>query len=176
MRCPFCGFGDTQVKDSRPADDGLSIKRRRFCSACQSRFTTFERVQLCELIVVKSDERREPFSRDKLARSIYIATRKRSIPNEKIERVVNGLQHRLETLGESEVSSQRIGEMIMNVLYEMDPISYIRFASVYKNFTEMEDFQDFIGKHLGDKNEIQSDKKESSRRKKTSPLYPTLFE
>ncbi|HQS83428.1 MAG: transcriptional regulator NrdR [Alphaproteobacteria bacterium 16-39-46] len=169
MRCPFCGFEDTQVKDSRPTEDGMSIKRRRFCGGCQSRFTTFERVQLCELTVVKSDGRKESFSREKLARSIYVATRKRAIPSEKVERIINGLQHRLETLGESEISSRLIGEMIMGVLFELDSVSYIRFASVYKKFSEMTDFQEFIGKHL-------DDKKENPRKKKESRKYPSLFE
>jgi len=175
MRCPFCGFEDTQVKDSRPSEDGMSIKRRRFCGGCQSRFTTFERIQLCELTVVKSDQRKESFSREKLARSIYIATRKRPISPEKIERVINGLQHRLETLGESEISSRLIGEMIMDVLFDLDSVSYIRFASVYKNFSEMTDFQEFIGKHLDDKKE-RDDKKDPPRKKKEMRKYPSLFE
>lgn len=175
MRCPFCGFEDTQVKDSRPTEDGLSIKRRRFCGGCQSRFTTFERTQLCELTVLKSDNRREPFSREKLARSIHIATRKRSISNEKIERIINGLQHRLETLGESEISSRTIGEMIMEVLFDLDSVSYVRFASVYKNFSEMTDFQDFIGQHLNDTKE-NNGVKESQAKKRESKNYPSLFE
>ena len=175
MRCPFCGFEDTQVKDSRPTEDGMSIKRRRFCGGCQSRFTTFERVQLCELTVVKSDGRKEAFSREKLSRSISVATRKRGIPPEKIERIINGLQHRLETLGESEISSRHIGEMIMGVLFELDSVSYIRFASVYKNFSEMTDFQEFIGKHLEVKTD-PDDKKENHRKKKESRKYPSLFE
>ncbi len=151
MRCPFCGCEDTQVKDSRPTDDAMAIKRRRFCNACQSRFTTFERIQLCELSVIKSDSRKEPFDREKLARSIYIATKKRNIPPEKIERIINALQHRLETLGESEIASEKIGEYVMEVLQDLDAVSYVRFASVYQNFNEAKDFQEFVKIHIPQK-------------------------
>lgn len=169
MRCPFCGFEDTFVKDSRPSEDGMSIKRRRFCEGCQSRFTTFERIQLCELTVIKSDGRHEPFSREKLAHSIYTAARKRSIPSEKLERIINALQHRLETLGDSEISSGKIGEMVMEILQELDPVAYIRFASVYKNFSEITDFQEFIGTHI-------TENKKLSPQKKRNKEYPRLFE
>lgn len=169
MRCPFCGFEDTLVKDSRPSEDGMSIKRRRFCGGCQSRFTTFERIQLCELTVIKSDGRQEPFSREKLAHSIHIAARKRPISTEKLDRIINALQHRLETLGESEISSGTVGEMVMEILQELDSVAYVRFASVYKNFSEIKDFQEFIGSHL-------AEDKNSPRQKKRNKDYPRLFE
>jgi transcriptional repressor NrdR len=145
MRCPFCGGEDTQVKDSRPAEDGASIRRRRSCPACGARFTTFERVQLRELTVLKTDGRRVPFDREKLARSIRVALRKRPVDEDRIERIVNGIQRRLETEGESEISSRQIGEMVMEVLRELDQVAYVRFASVYKNFREAKDFQAFLG-------------------------------
>jgi transcriptional repressor NrdR len=145
MRCPFCGSDDTQVKDSRPADDGAAIRRRRFCPACGNRFTTFERVQLRELAVLKSDGRRVPFDRDKLARSVRVALRKRPIDEERIERVVNGIQRRLEVEHDSEVSSRRIGEVVLETLREVDEVAYVRFASVYRNFREAKDFQAFLG-------------------------------
>lgn len=144
MRCPFCGADDTQVKDSRPAEDGLAIRRRRQCASCGSRFTTFERVQLRELTVVKSDGAREPFDRDKLARSIAIALRKRPATEEKIDRLVNGLVRRLESMGESEIPSKAIGEMVMEALAHLDSVAYVRFASVYKNFREAKDFETFV--------------------------------
>lgn len=160
MRCPFCGFEDTQVKDSRPTDDGLSIKRRRFCGGCQSRFTTFERVQLCELTVLKADGRKELFDREKLVRAFKIATRKRPASPEKVERIINGLQHRLETMGESEISSQQIGKMVMEILQDLDPVAYVRYASVYKNFTEIRDFQEFIGSHMDEQSFVKTEKKD----------------
>jgi transcriptional repressor NrdR len=144
MRCPFCGSEDTQVKDSRPVDDGSAIRRRRQCSICGARFTTFERVQLRDLLVVKKDGRRVPFDRDKLARSIGIATRKRGIAEEQIERMVNGIVRRIETTGESEVPSTRIGELAMEALAQLDEVAYVRFASVYRDFATVRDFEEFI--------------------------------
>jgi transcriptional repressor NrdR len=145
MRCPFCGGEDTQVKDSRPAEEGAAIRRRRACPACRARFTTFERVQLREITVLKTDGRREPFDREKLARSIRIALRKRPVDADRIERVVNGIQRRLETEGEQEITSHQIGEAVMEVLKELDQVAYVRFASVYRNFREAKDFQAFLG-------------------------------
>ncbi len=150
MRCPFCGSVDTQVKDSRPTQDHSAIRRRRFCPSCLSRFTTFERVQLRELTVVKRNNNRTPFERDKLMRSINIATRKRPVDPDDLERMVNGIVRRLETLGENDVTSSAIGELVMDGLSELDSIAYVRFASVYRNFRETKDFEDFI-------DEIQSD-------------------
>ncbi len=146
MRCPFCGNEDTQVKDSRPTEDNSAIRRRRFCPACGSRFTTFERVQLRELTVVKKNNQRVPFDRDKLARSIITACRKRPVDPERIERIVNGIVRRLESSGESEIPSTHIGELVMDALSALDPVAYVRFASVYRNFREAKDFEDFLGK------------------------------
>jgi transcriptional repressor NrdR len=146
MRCPFCGHDDTQVKDSRPTDDNAAIRRRRFCPSCGSRFTTFERVQLRELTVVKKSGKRVPFDRDKLARSIQIATRKRPIEAERVERIINAIVRRLESSGEAEILSDQIGEQVMDALYSLDPVAYVRFASVYRNFREVKDFEDFVGK------------------------------
>jgi transcriptional repressor NrdR len=145
MRCPFCGHEDTQVKDSRPSEDGSAIRRRRFCPSCGQRFTTVERTQLRELTVIKSDGRRVPFDRDKLHRSITISLRKRPVDEDRIERIVNGIQRRLEGGGESEISSKSIGEMVMDTLKALDPVAYVRFASVYRNFREAKDFEAFIG-------------------------------
>jgi transcriptional repressor NrdR len=144
MRCPFCGFEDTQVKDSRPTEDNAAIRRRRACPACGSRFTTFERVQLRELVVVKKSGKRVPFDRDKLLRSMLIATRRRPVDPERIERVVNGIQRRLESSGEAEVPSSAIGEMVMDALSGLDQVAYVRFASVYRNFREAKDFETFV--------------------------------
>ena len=151
MRCPFCGSDDTQVKDSRPTEDNATIRRRRYCPSCGSRFTTFERVQLRELTVVKKDGDRAPFDRDKVMRSLKIALRKRPVDDDKIERVVNGIQRRLETLGETEIPTKVVGEMIMDNLRDLDTIADVRFASVYRNFRETKDFEEFIGE-LGDEN------------------------
>ena len=144
MRCPFCGAEDTQVKDSRPAEEGGAIRRRRQCPACGARFTTFERVQLRDLVVVKKDGRRAAFDREKLARSLRIATRKRGIEEERIEQLVNGIIRRIETTGESEVPSRRIGELAMEGLALLDEVAYVRFASVYKDFADARDFEEFI--------------------------------
>ena len=149
MRCPFCGLEDTQVKDSRPVEEASAIRRRRQCPACGARFTTFERVQLRELSVVKKDGRRAPFDRDKLARSIRIATRKRGIGEEQIERIINGIVRRIETSGESEVPSTRLGELAMESLAKLDEVAYVRFASVYRDFANLRDFEEFI-RHLPD--------------------------
>ncbi len=145
MRCPFCGDLDTQVKDSRPTEENTAIRRRRLCPACGSRFTTFERVQLRELTVIKRDESRTPFDREKLARSINIAVRKRPVEARRVERMVNGIVRQLESSGESEIPSTVIGEMVMDALSRLDPVAYVRFASVYRNFREAKDFEDFIG-------------------------------
>jgi transcriptional repressor NrdR len=145
MRCPFCGHNDTQVKDSRPTEENATIRRRRLCSECSSRFTTFERVQLRELSVVKSDGEKVLFERDKLLRSLQIALRKRPVEEDRMERIVNSIQRRLETLGESEIPTKVIGEMVMEHLAELDQVAFVRFASVYRNFRETKDFEAFIG-------------------------------
>lgn len=144
MRCPFCGAEDTQVKDSRPIEDGTAIRRRRQCPACAARFTTLERVQLRELVVVKKDGRRVPFEREKLARSLRIATRKRGIADDRIERIVNGIVRRLETTGETEVPSTRIGELALEALAGLDEVAYVRFASVYRDFATAKDFEELV--------------------------------
>ena len=145
MRCPFCGHEDSQVKDSRPTEDGAAIRRRRQCEGCAARFTTFERIQLRELYVIKSEDKREPFDREKLLRSVSIAARKRPIDAVRIEKLVSGIQRQLETQGENEVPSKRIGEMVMDGLKGLDSVAYIRFASVYKDFREAKDFEEFAG-------------------------------
>ena len=145
MRCPFCGHEDTQVKDSRPSDDGSSIRRRRSCSGCSQRFTTIERVQLRELTVLKADGRRVPFDRDKLLRSIRISLRKRPVQEEQIERIVNGIVRQLEASGENDIPSNQLGEMVMEVLRDVDAVAYVRFASVYRDFREAKDFENFLG-------------------------------
>ncbi|MBA4307569.1 MAG: transcriptional regulator NrdR [Sphingopyxis sp.] len=145
MRCPFCGHDDSQVKDSRPTEDNSAIRRRRQCEACGGRFTTFERIQLRELTVVKSEGKREPFEREKLERSLSVACRKRPVDTVQIEKLASGIQRQLETLGESEIESKRIGEFVMAGLKALDSVAYIRFASVYKDFSEAKDFEDFAG-------------------------------
>jgi transcriptional repressor NrdR len=145
LRCPFCSHENSQVKDSRPAEDGSSIRRRRQCEDCGARFTTFERVQLRDLTVVKAANRREPFERGKLERSIAIACRKRPVAQERIDRLVSSIQRQVETTGENEIESTRIGEMVMVGLKALDPVAYIRFASVYKDFREARDFEEFAG-------------------------------
>lgn len=150
MRCPFCGNDDTQVKDSRPTEDNTSIRRRRYCPSCGARFTTFERIQLRELTVVKKNGQRAPFDRDKLARSILIATRKRPIDPERIERMINAVVRRLEGSGESDVASDKIGELVMEGLAALDQVAYVRFASVYRNFREAKDFEEFVGRLGGE--------------------------
>jgi transcriptional repressor NrdR len=143
MRCPFCAHDDTQVKDSRPAEDNTSIRRRRQCSSCGARFTTFERVQLREVTIIKSGDRREPFDRSKLEQSVALACRKRGIEQERIDQLVSGIQRQVETVGEEEVSSARIGELVMDGLRQIDSVAYIRFASVYRDFGEAKDFEEF---------------------------------
>jgi transcriptional repressor NrdR len=173
MRCPFCGSENSQVKDSRPSDENSAIRRRRICSDCGGRFTTFERVQLRDLIVVKKSGRKVPFNRDKLSRSIEVALRKRPIEPERIERLVTGLVRQLESSGETEITSAEIGELVIAALRELDPVAYVRFASVYRDFRDTGDFQavlrelasdltqrrDDLGDHLGDGDEIIADKK-----------------
>jgi transcriptional repressor NrdR len=143
MRCPFCAHEDTQVKDSRPAEDGSAIRRRRQCNSCGARFTTFERVQLREVTVVKSGDRREAFDRSKLEQSIALACRKRAVPQERIDQLISGIQRQVETAGDPEVASSRIGEMVMDGLKKLDSVAYIRFASVYRDFSEARDFEEF---------------------------------
>ncbi len=145
MRCPFCAHEDSQVKDSRPTEDGATIRRRRQCESCGARFTTFERVQLREVTIVKSQNRKEPFDRTKLDTSITLACRKRGIDREQIDQLVSGIQRQLETSGENEIPSKRIGEMVMDGLMGLDSVAYIRFASVYKEFAEAKDFEEFAG-------------------------------
>jgi len=145
MRCPFCGHDDTQVKDSRPTDDGSAIRRRRFCGGCGQRFTTIERVQLRELTVLKADGRRVPFDREKLGRSIRIAMRKRPVQEERLERIVNGIVRKLEASGENDIPSKQLGELVMETLKEVDAVAYVRFASVYRDFREAKDFEAFLG-------------------------------
>ena len=144
MKCPFCSHVDTQVKDSRPSEDGGAIRRRRACPECESRFTTFERVQLRELTVVKTDGQRKPFDRDKILRSIQIATRKRPVSVEQVEALASEIARKLEMAGESEVDSAKIGEMVMEGLQKLDKVAYIRYASVYRNFREAKDFEEFV--------------------------------
>ena len=143
MRCPFCAHDDSQVKDSRPTEDNTAIRRRRQCEGCGARFTTFERVQLRDIVVVKRGETREPFDRAKLEQSVALATRKRGIAQERLDQLVSGIQRQIETLGESEVPAKAIGEMVMDGLRALDSVAYIRFASVYREFSEARDFEEF---------------------------------
>jgi transcriptional repressor NrdR len=145
MRCPYCGALDTQVKDSRPTEDASSIRRRRICSDCGGRFTTFERVQLRELMVVKKNGRRVPFDRDKLLRSVEVALRKRAVSPERVERMINGIVRQLESQGDADISTERIGELVMEGLKGLDDVAYVRFASVYRNFREARDFNAIVG-------------------------------
>lgn len=150
MRCPYCGSTNTQVKDSRPSEDHAAIRRRRICSECSGRFTTFERVQLRELTIVKKSGRRVPFDRDKLMRSLQIALRKRTVDPERVERMVSGIVRRLENKGEGDIKSQTIGRLVMEGLKGLDDVAYVRFASVYKNFHEARDFEALLGELAGD--------------------------
>lgn len=150
MRCPYCGNDDTQVKDSRPTEDSSSIRRRRICNACGGRFTTFERVQLRELLVVKKSGRKVPFDRDKLARSVSTALRKRDVAPEKVERMISGVVRQLESLGDTEISSERIGEFVMEGLKGLDDVAFVRFASVYRNFSAANDFRSFLAQLAAD--------------------------
>ena len=150
MRCPFCGNGDTQVKDSRPTEDNTSIRRRRYCADCGGRFTTFERVQLRELTVIKKSGRRVPFDRDKVARSLEIALRKRSVDPDRVERLISGVVRQLESRGESDVPAEEIGQLIMEGLKAIDEVAYVRFASVYRQFRKARDFEAVLDELAGD--------------------------
>jgi transcriptional repressor NrdR len=151
MRCPYCNGDNTQVKDSRPTEENAAIRRRRICEDCGGRFTTFERVQLRDIIVVKRSGRRVPFDREKLSRSIQIALRKRPVQPERVERMVSGLVRQLESMGEQEVASSAVGELVMEALKGLDPVAYVRFASVYRDFREAADFQEVLGEIAGDR-------------------------
>ena len=157
MRCPSCASLDTQVKDSRPTEDSAAIRRRRVCLSCNFRFTTFERVQLRELTVIKRNGRRVPFDRDKLLRSVQIALRKRPVEPERIEQAVSKIVRELESQGESEISSETIGEMVMEALRSLDDVAYVRFASVYRNFREAKDFHELLGELKGDEDKSEED-------------------
>ena len=145
MRCPFCGHDESQVKDSRPSEDGAAIRRRRMCPSCEGRFTTFERVQLRELTILKRSGRRTPFDRDKLARSVAIATRKRPLEPDRVERMISEIVRQLESMGETELPSSTIGELMMKHLKQLDDVAYVRYASVYRDFRETQDFARFLG-------------------------------
>ncbi|MGD9868381.1 MAG: transcriptional regulator NrdR [Hyphomicrobiales bacterium] len=160
MRCPYCGSTNTQVKDSRPSEDHTAIRRRRVCSDCSGRFTTFERVQLRELTVVKRSGRRVPFDRDKLMRSIQIALRKRPVDPERVERMVSGIVRRLENMGEGDIKAEAIGTLVMEGLRGLDDVAYVRFASVYKNFREARDFEALLGELAGEAGEADSSTEE----------------
>jgi transcriptional repressor NrdR len=150
MRCPYCSNNDTQVKDSRPAEDNTAIRRRRYCPACAGRFTTYERIQLRELTIIKRSGRRVPFDRDKLMRSVQIALRKRPVEPERVERMINGVVRRLENQGENEIQAQSVGHLIMEGLKALDDVAYVRFASVYRNFREAKDFENLIDELSGE--------------------------
>jgi transcriptional repressor NrdR len=167
MRCPYCGSLDTQVKDSRPTDDASAIRRRRICPDCGGRFTTFERVQLRELFVVKRSGRRVPFDRDKLQRSVEIALRKRPVEPERVERMINGIVRQLEGMGDGEVPSETVGELVMEGLKGLDDIAYVRFASVYKDFREAKDFEEILGKLAGDDEAPQPAPRRRARRRES---------
>ena len=143
MRCPFCAHDDSQVKDSRPTEDSTAIRRRRQCEGCGARFTTFERVQLRDVVVIKSNDAREQFDREKIAQSVTLACRKRNVSQERIDQLASGIQRQIETLGEGEVTSKVIGQMVMDGLRQLDSVAYIRFASVYRDFSEARDFEEF---------------------------------
>jgi transcriptional repressor NrdR len=157
MRCPFCGELESQVKDSRPSEDGAAIRRRRLCPSCGGRFTTFERVQLRELTIVKRSGRRTPFDREKLIRSMAVALRKRPVEAERVERMVSGIVRQLESLGETEIPSHVVGEMLMKALKSLDEVAYVRYASVYRDFRETQDFARFLGEEgLSDDSEPEA--------------------
>jgi transcriptional repressor NrdR len=157
MRCPYCGASDTQVKDSRPTEDSAAIRRRRVCVECGGRFTTFERVQLRELAVLKKSGRRVPFDRDKLMRSVQVALRKRPVDAERVERMVSGIVRQLESRGEAEIPADEIGLLVMEGLRNLDDVGYVRFASVYRDFREAKDFEAFVGELAGDDSGIRKD-------------------
>ena len=150
MICPFCGNEDTQVKDSRPAEDGAAVRRRRHCGKCEARFTTFERVQLREITIVKRNGRRSIFDRDKLERSFEIALRKRDIDADDVARAINKIVRKLESHADGDVPSEKVGELVMSSLYNLDQVAYVRYASVYRNFREAKDFEAFVEKELGE--------------------------
>ena len=158
MRCPYCGSLDTQVKDSRPTDDASAIRRRRICPDCGGRFTTFERVQLRELVIVKRSGRRVPFDRDKLQRSVEVALRKRPVDPERVERMINGIVRQLESMSDGEVPSETVGELVMEGLKGLDDVAYVRFASVYKDFREAKDFEAIVGQLAGQEPEAPTPK------------------
>ncbi|HMT15400.1 MAG TPA: transcriptional regulator NrdR [Aestuariivirga sp.] len=160
MRCPFCGNEDTQVKDSRSSEDGTAIRRRRLCPDCGGRFTTFERVQLRELMVIKKSGRRVPFDREKLARSVNVALRKRPVDPERVERMISGIVRQLESLGESEIRSEIIGGHIMEGLKNLDDVAYVRFASVYQNFRDLKAFVDILGEMKGEETDSSKPRRE----------------
>jgi transcriptional repressor NrdR len=162
MRCPYCQSLETQVKDSRPAEDGVAIRRRRVCPDCGGRFTTFERVQLRDLMVVKRSGRKVPFDRDKLARSMETAVRKRNVEPERIERAVSGIVRQLESTGETDIPSDEIGNLVMEALKAIDDVAYVRFASVYRNFREARDFQELLGELSGEEGQGGNDPVEPS--------------
>ena len=168
MRCPFCGNIDTQVKDSRPAEDHVSIRRRRFCSACGGRFTTYERVQLRDLVVIKSNGRREDFEREKLERSIRIALQKRPVEHERMEQMISGIVRRLESMGETDIQSKMIGEIVMEALARIDTVAYVRFASVYRSFQDIDEFMSELQDLLRDRRKSgkKGGKKKRARRAK----------
>ena len=155
MRCPFCGHAESQVKDSRPSEDGAAIRRRRLCPECGGRFTTFERVQLRELTILKRSGRRTPFDRDKLARSISIAIRKRPVDPERVERMISSIVRQLESMGETELPSSAVGELVMKQLKQLDDVAYVRYASVYRDFRETEDFARFLGEEGLSETEVE---------------------
>ncbi len=169
MRCPYCGGLDTQVKDSRPTDDASAIRRRRICPDCGGRFTTFERVQLRELTVMKRSGRRVPFDRDKLQRSIDVALRKRPVEPDRIERMVNGIVRQLESSGDGEITSEQVGELVMEGLKGLDDVAYVRFASVYKNFREARDFEELLGSLAGDPDAAPEPPAEAAPRRRRQP-------
>jgi transcriptional repressor NrdR len=154
MRCPYCGNSDTQVKDSRPSEDGSAIRRRRHCADCGGRFTTFERVQLRELFVLKRSGRRVPFDRDKLMRSVQVALRKRPVDPERIERMVSGIVRQLESTGETDIQAETVGQLVMEGLRALDDVAYVRFASVYRNFREAKDFEEVLGELSADEEKV----------------------
>ncbi|MFD2649314.1 transcriptional regulator NrdR [Devosia albogilva] len=158
MRCPYCGNDDTQVKDSRPTEDSGAIRRRRVCNACGGRFTTFERVQLRDLTVVKKSGRKVPFDREKLARSVYTALRKRQVEPERVERMISGVVRQLESLGDVEVTSEQIGQYVMDGLKGLDDVAFVRFASVYRNFSAADDFRSFLAELAEDQTVIDEDR------------------
>ncbi|HEX7758875.1 MAG TPA: transcriptional regulator NrdR [Caulobacteraceae bacterium] len=158
MRCPFCGHAESQVKDSRPSEDGAAIRRRRLCPECGGRFTTFERVQLRELTILKRSGRRNPFDREKLVRSVSIATRKRPVDPERVERMINGIVRQLESQGETELPSSVVGEMVMKALKSLDDVAYVRYASVYRDFRQTEDFAKFLSEEgLSEEGSVEGD-------------------